>query len=34
MAQLVDYLKLNNSLATNQVGFRKVRSVEDQLLLT
>ena len=33
-AQLVDYLELNNLLATNQFGFRKLRSVEDQLLLT
>ena len=32
VAQLVEYLELNNLLSANQFGFRKSRSVEDQLL--
>ena len=31
---ILDYLELKNLLATNQFRSRKLRSVEDQLLLT
>ena len=34
VAQLVEYLELNNLLSANQFGFRKGKSVEDQLLVT
>ena len=34
MAQLVDYLQLNNLFALNQFEFRKHRSVQEDQLLT
>ena len=34
MSQVVDYLKSNGQLSANQLGFCKVKSVEDQLLVT
>ena len=34
MAQLVEYLELNNLLSANQFGFLNARNVEDQLLVT
>ena len=34
VTQLVDYLELNHLFVPNQFVFRKLRSVEDQLLLT
>ena len=34
MAQLVEYLELNNLLSANLFGFLKGRSAEDQLLVT
>ena len=33
ISQLFDYLKLNGLLSERQFGFRKSRSMEDQLLL-
>ena len=34
MLQLSEYLEVNGLLSDNQYGFRRGRSVEDQLLLT
>ena len=34
MLQLVEYLEPNGLLSAHQFGFRKFRSVEDQLLAT
>ena len=34
MSQIVEYLESNGLLSVNQLGFRKGKSVEDQLLVT
>ena len=33
VAELTDYLKINNHIFSDQFGFRKERSTEDQLIL-
>ena len=34
MTQLVDYLEQSNIISSHQLGFRKERSTEDQLIVT